>query len=265
MVEEKKPGRLQQLFTAVEKREREPPAKPQSYWARSRAIIRRRIITGILFLVPIATTLWFLNFFLGSIYTHVEPSIRPALTGWGMDPEHAGYKAVGLVTSILVVLASLYLFGLITSRAAVRRLISLAEHLVERIPFVKFFYKTSKQIVETVAMPSKGALKKVVLIDFPYPGIKAIAFATGETPLVGLSEPFVNVFVATTPNPTSGYLVLLPRSQVWETDLTMEEGVKFIVSGGILHPDNVTFSPYRSPEPALVALPTGESGSTQEE
>jgi len=152
----------------------------------------------------------------------------------------------------------LYLFGLITSRAAVKRLIGLGERLVVQIPFVKFFYKTTKQIVDTLAMSSKEALKKVVVVDFFRTGMKTIAFVTGETPVTGRSEPLVNLFVPTTPNPTSGYLVLLPPEEVWETDLTMEQAMSVIVSGGILPPERITLFPYRRQSaPASAPGPEG--------
>ncbi|MCX8036757.1 MAG: DUF502 domain-containing protein [Candidatus Sumerlaeia bacterium] len=246
MAEEKKVERLERFISRAEARRREPPP-PKGYWARNYAIIRRRIITGILFLIPIATTLWFLNFLLSTIYIKFEPLIKPILIQqWKIAPDSVAYKTVGIVMSVIAALAMLYLFGLITSRTAVKRLISLAESLVVRIPLVKFFYKTSKQIAETLALPTGSARKKVVAIDFPRIGIKTIAFATGETPLESAPEPYVNVFVPTTPNPTSGYLVLLPRESVWETNLTFEEAMRFIVSGGILPPNRILLRPYQT-------------------
>jgi uncharacterized membrane protein len=248
VVDEKKPGRLEQLFSGNAQKEREPE-KPQSYWARNYALIRRRIITGILFLIPILVTLWFLQLFLGFIHFYFERPLKVILAPWGITPDSVAYKVVAYGMSVLALLILSYLLGLVTARTAVRRLISLVERLVECIPFVKFFYKTTKQIVEIVAMPSKSALKKIVVIEFPRLGVKSLAFATGETPVEGQAEPLVNVFIPTTPNPTSGYLVLLHPSPVWETDLTMEKGLHFIISGGILAPDHLILSPYRSPAP----------------
>ena len=265
MADERKPGHLERILSENEGKGREPE-KPRSYWARNYAIIRRRIITGMLFAIPIAATVWCLDLFLELIspYFNFEWLLRPVLERRGWKPGSMAYKTIGLTMSVLVVLALLYLVGLMTSRTAVRRLIGLAERVVERIPFVKFFYKTSKQIVDIVTLPSKGAVKKVVLIDFPSPPLKTIAFATGETLVQGGAEPFVNIFVATTPHLTAGYMVLLPRSQVWETDLTMEDALKFIISGGILHPDQVALRPYRSaaPAPTLPEVPGGEAHKT---
>jgi uncharacterized membrane protein len=253
MPEEKKAlGAVDKFFEKAAAKEG-GPVRFQSYWTQSTAIIRRRIITGLLFAIPIVTTYWFLDLFLKPIYTRCEPGLRPVLEHWGMDYGTLAYSAVMVLMSVVAVLAILYLLGLVLSRAAIRRLISLAEDLVERIPFVKVFYKTAKQIVEMATLSSKGALKKVILIDFPCPPLKAIAFATGETVVKGSAEPSVIVYVATSPHITAGYMVLLPRSQVWETDLTTEEALKFVISGGILHPDQINFWPYGSPPPTLGA------------
>ena len=217
--------------------------KRLSIWAETRNVIRRRIIAGILFLIPIATTVWFLSFFLQTIYRRVEPLIRPQLLQWNMDVEGPAYTAVALTLSILSVLIFLYLVGLFVSRTAVRRLIELGESLLVRIPFVKFFYKTTKQIVDAISLP-KGAVKKVVICDFFRTGMKTVAFATGETPAEGPHKYYVNLFVPTTPNPTSGYLVMLPPEEVYETDLSLEEATRLIVSGGILPPEKIRFLPY---------------------
>jgi len=248
-------GRLGRLL------EQEPPGraapdKSQSYWRKSYATVRRRVVTGALFLIPIITTYWFVNWFLGMIKQSVEPAIREhlrrlAVTTRFIDPaalrpDNTAYKAVETILSVIVVIVFLYVLGTMTQRTALRRLISWGESLVVRIPFVKFFYKTSKQIVETFAPSSSGALKRVVMIEFPYPPVKSLAFATGETLLEGHAEPLVNVFVATTPHLTCGYMLLLPPSKVWETNLTLEEALKFIVSGGIVHPEQVIVGTYQS-------------------
>jgi uncharacterized membrane protein len=158
--------------------------------------------------------------------------------------EGALYNTVGIVLSLVLVLALFYLVGLITARRAVRRLISLGEWFVVRIPFVKFFYKTTKQIVDTIAVSTSGALQRVVIIEYPRKGIRTVAFMTGETRIDGEQEPYINLFVPTTPNPTSGYMIILPASQVMDTNMTIEEGVKFIVSGGILPPARLQMRPF---------------------
>ncbi|KPL08151.1 hypothetical protein AMJ85_08705 [candidate division BRC1 bacterium SM23_51] len=240
---DRNPGRLERILSKAEAEEPTPEIR-QSVWTQARATIRRRIITGVLFLIPIAVTIWLVNFVLTKIYFRFEPIIRPMLESWGMETTDVAYKTVGILLSILAVLIFLYLVGLITARTAVRRLIGLGEWIVGRIPFVKFVYKTVKQIVDTIALSSSGALQKVVVIEYPRPGIRTVAFVTGRTKIEGESEPCVNLFVPTTPNPTSGYMVILSPSEVCETNMTIDEAMKFIVSGGILPPELLKTMPF---------------------
>lgn len=244
MTPKKDPKRLEEIISQVETKVDEP-RKPPSVWARTAASLRNRIITGIVFVLPIVVTIWFVQFFLNTIYARIEPVLKPSLVGgWGMDPTGAAYKAVGILLSVIVVVAVLYLVGLITARRAVRRLIGLAEMIVVRIPFVKFFYTTTKRIVDSVtASSSSSVVKKVVVIEYPRRGVHAIGFVTGLTIMPGQSEPLVNLFVPTTPNPTSGYMVMLKANEVYETDLSIEEAMRFVISGGILPPDVLATRP----------------------
>lgn len=264
MGSDKNPGHLERILSKAEREKREP-GKPPSLWTRTMATTRRRVIAGILFLIPIATTIWFVKFFLETIYTSFEPVLKPVLEDrLSLDPEGTVYTAVGVILSVVVVLAFLYLVGIFVSRTFVRRVIALAEQLVVHIPFVKFFYKTTKQIVDALSLPTKGSVKKVVVIDFFRTGMKTLAFATGETPTEGQDAPYVNLFVPTTPNPTSGYLVMLPPSDVWETNLTMEEAMTLIVSGGILPPERLSLLPYRPLTPSnTVRVAENESDKSQ--
>jgi uncharacterized membrane protein len=252
---EERAGRLERLISKVEEKELEP-IRPPSVWAQTRTLLRNRIIAGTLFMIPILVTIWFVHVFLNSIYARIEPALRPHIVAWGPAewrnvppdtvPPGTAYWLVGVGLSVMVVLAILYLVGLITTRTFARRLITLGERLVVRIPFVKFFYKTSKQIVDTFGATTQSTAKKVCVIDFFRTGMKTLAFATGETPMRDSEKPYVNLFVPTTPNPTSGYLVLLPQDQVWEADLSLEEAMTLIVSGGILPPDQLRVRPYGS-------------------
>jgi len=262
MSAKRNPGRLEQIISRVGE-EKAAAEAPQSFLGQIRTLIKRRIVAGVLFLIPIATTIWFVSFFLKIIYTKFAPLMTPILQSWGMKPEGHGFQVVAVLLSLFIVLVLLYLIGVFVSRAAVRRLIGLAESILVRIPFVKFFYKTTKQIVETLSLQSQGAFKKAVLIEYPRPGVRTLAFATGETPVVGHSTPWVNLFVPTTPNPTSGYLVLLPPGDVLETDLTMEEAMTFIVSGGILPPERLHLSPYRPRSAEVPSEPGGPAAGKQ--
>jgi uncharacterized membrane protein len=244
MSEEQQPGRLGQF---LEKTVIEEKVHRVSLGRRIVATFRNRVVAGLLFLLPITVTAWFVNLFLTKIYKLFEPKLRETLELWQLKTDTTLYHAVGIVLSVIITLIILYLVGLITARTAVKRLVHMTERVLVRIPFVKFFYKTTKQIVDALSVPTAGGVKKVCVIEFFRTGMKTIAFVTGETRIADAERPYVNLFVPTTPNPTSGYLVVLPPEQVFETDLTLEEAMTFIVSGGILPPDDVVhLRPYQS-------------------
>jgi uncharacterized membrane protein len=246
--QQQEPGRFHKILTEDGVPSAEPDKAP-SLWAQSRFIVRRRIIAGILFLVPIATTIWFLSFVIELIYGNLRAPISVVLVDyWRLDPTRFWYKIIALSMSIVTVLVVLYLIGLFVSRTAVRRLIDLAERLVTKIPIVKFCYRTTKKIADALS-PSKGLLKRVVMVDFYRPNMKRLGFATGET-FDQNGKLYVNVFVPISPNVTSGHLILMLPEEVWETDIPVEEAVAFIVSGGILPVTGLQLRPYQPRPPA---------------
>jgi uncharacterized membrane protein len=118
-------------------------------------------------------------------------------------------------------------------------LIAVWESLLGRIPFVKSIYSGVKQVSDTLLSDSSYAFRKALLVEFPYPGSWTIAFLTG-TPAASvapyLEGEHISVYVPTTPNPTSGYFVMLPRSRVHELDMTVDEALKYIISMGVVGP-----------------------------
>ncbi|GAB4312230.1 MAG: hypothetical protein Kow0059_02610 [Candidatus Sumerlaeia bacterium] len=191
--------------------------------------ITQRVLTGTFLVFPFAATMivlfWIIN---GS-----DKIVRALLNTVGL-PEHITWHPV---FSVIAALMILYLIGMLSTLFVVRKLISFGESLVRRIPVVNFIYNTTKQIIEAISLQSRQSFKKVVLVEYPRKGVYAMAFMTGQTPReADDAEPLINVFLPTTPNPTSGFFLLLPRTEVLDTNLTIEEGVKMIISGGILTP-----------------------------
>jgi uncharacterized membrane protein len=138
---------------------------------------------------------------------------------------------VGLLMLFLI----LYFAGAFAANFIGKRIIAFGEGIVERMPLVKTIYGTSKQLIHSATLPGKGAFKRVVLVPFPRTGSKALGFVTGSfTDKHG--RKLLSVFVSTSPNPTSGFVVLYPEEEVEDTPLSVEEGFKIIVSGGILTP-----------------------------
>jgi len=195
--------------------------------------IRNVFITGLLITLPIALTYFILQFLFKNLDA-LSPVFTKILINMGAPiPEGYRIPALGLVITLLIVLA----VGWFTTNFFGKRLIALGEGIVEKIPFVRRIYKGSKQVVQSIAHADTRAFRKVVLIEFPRRGMLAIGFVTGESRgevQEKTREDVLNVFVPTMPNPTSGFLVFAPPEELTEIDMTIEEGIKYVVSGGIV-------------------------------
>ena len=189
--------------------------------------LRMRLMSGLLVLIPLAVTLFILNLCFASLTSFVRPVMRPWL---GELPEYI-LTLIALASTVLII----YIVGLITTHIIGRRLIQWGETLLMRLPIVKTVYAASKQVVDTFSSSTKAAFQAVVLVEFPRRDSLAVGFITG-TILSPEGKTLYRVFVATTPNPTSGFLVILPEEEVHFTDISVEDGVKMIVSGGMLAP-----------------------------
>lgn len=213
--------------------------------------LRTRMVSGLLILIPLAITLFILNLFFSSFTAFV----RPVMQLW-VDtlPEYV-LTMIALIFAVLLI----YFVGLITNHIVGRRMIQWGENLLLRLPLVKSIYSASKQVVDTFSSSTKAAFKAVVLVEFPRRGSMALGFITG-TILNPEGKTLYRVFVATTPNPTSGFLILLPEHEVHFTDISVEDGVKMIVSGGMLAPlaYQIRPAPYRFEN---VETPTAERES----
>ncbi len=191
--------------------------------------LRARMISGILVLIPLAITLFILNVILASLTAFVRPLLHPFL---GEIPENAITLIALCVTTLII-----YFTGLVTNHLIGRRMISLGERVLMKMPIIKSVYSASKQVVDTFSSSTKAAFKAVAVVEFPRKGSLAVGFVTGSmTNPEGLL--LYRVFIATTPNPTTGFLLILPAEEVQFTDITVEDGVKMIVSGGVLSPDS---------------------------
>lgn len=189
--------------------------------------LRARLVSGLLVLVPLAITLFILNFILSFLTSFVRPLLRPWV---GELPEY-----VLTLVALLATVTIIYLFGLITNHILGRRAIHWGERLLLRLPIVKSIYSASKQVVDTFSSSTKEAFQAVVLVEFPRRGSLAVGFITGSL-LDPQGKTLYRVFIATTPNPTSGFLIIFPEDDVTFTDISVEEGIKMVVSGGMLSP-----------------------------
>jgi uncharacterized membrane protein len=209
--------------------------------------MKRYLIAGLIVWVPLGITIWVLAFLINTldqILLVLPESVRPdTVLGFHMP-------GLGVVLSAAILL----LTGVIAANFAGARLISLWEALLSRIPFVKSIYSGVKQVSDTLLSDSSYAFRKALLVEFPYPGSWTIAFLTGAPAAAVtkfLDEEYVSVYVPTTPNPTSGYFVMLPKSHVHELDMTVDEALKYIISMGVVAPKPhvapTTILPARAP------------------
>lgn len=192
--------------------------------------IRKRMAQGLVAFVPVVVTILVLRFAFRTTAGILLPIIDPAVA-------HLPWLWRALL-SLAVLLVVIYLLGEIAARTVGRRILAFGESILLRVPFVKVVYRVSKQVVEAFQRPSARAFKSVVFVEFPRPGMRAVGFVTST-----LARPdgkvWKTVFVPTTPNPTTGFLQIVPSTEVEETDMTVEEGVKMVMSLGVLVPERM--------------------------
>ncbi len=197
------------------------------------ARLRNYFLTGIIVTAPISITLYVSWQFITFIDRQVTPLIPP-----NYNPETYlpfGLPGLGLVVMVVV----LMIIGALAAGFVGRWFMRASENLLERMPVVRTIYSALKQVFETVFAEKSKAFREVVLIEYPRKGIWAIGFATGSTKgevRKIIEHEIVNVFLPTTPNPTSGFLLFLPRKDVIFLDMTVEEGVKMVISAGVVTP-----------------------------
>jgi uncharacterized membrane protein len=195
--------------------------------------LRAYFLTGVIVTAPITITIFLVWQFLTFLDTHVA-GLLPAR----YNPEtYLPFSLPGL--GLLLMLAFLTLVGMLTAGLAGRTLVRIGERLLSRMPIVRSVYGTLKQIFETVLAQKSRSFREVVLVEYPRRGLSAIGFVTGPTRgeiQARSQEEMVNVFLPTTPNPTSGFLLFVPKTDLIHLDMTIEEGMKMVISGGIVGP-----------------------------
>ena len=214
-------------------------------------VIKNRIIAGIITIIPVAITYLVVKFLFNKIHRIFEPMVTNVF--------HIQSPIIGIALSLFLAFAFVYTVGLLSALLLFRRWLAKAEVILAKIPFVKFLYLTSKQVIDSLALPKSKAFKRVVFIEYPRKGIRSIAFATGEIQIKNSNDVFVSVFLPTTPNPTSGFLLYLPKDQIQDTNLSIEDGMKIVISAGILAPQGIETYEHDS-----MPLPTTEPATFTE-
>jgi uncharacterized membrane protein len=197
--------------------------------------IRYYFLTGLVVAAPISITVYLAWAFINTIDRNVTPLIPKAYNPETYLP--FGIPGLGLV----VVVVFLTVLGALTANLFGRALIRMGERILNRMPIIRSVYSTIKQIFETVVTQNTGSFKDVVLVEYPRRGIWAIAFVTSENKgevQEKLENEIINVFLPTTPNPTSGFLLFVPKKDLIYLDMTTDEGVKYVISAGLVDPYN---------------------------
>jgi uncharacterized membrane protein len=201
--------------------------------------MKRYLIAGLIVWVPIGITIWVLHFLLSTLDQTL------LLLPETLRPEHwLGFRIPGL--GVLLAFGILLVTGVIAANILGQRMIRWWETILGRIPFVKSIYSSVKQVSDTLLSDTGNAFRKALLVEFPHENSWTIAFLTGvPAPAVArhFDEEYVSVYVPTTPNPTSGYFVMVPRSRTRELDMTVDEALKYIVSMGVVVPRGSTVAP----------------------
>ncbi|NJL51197.1 MAG: DUF502 domain-containing protein [Hydrococcus sp. SU_1_0] len=200
--------------------------------------LKSDLIAGLLVVIPLATTIW-LSIATArwaiNLFTRIPKQINPFD---GLNPILT--DVLNFLVGFTVPLLSILTIGLMARNIAGRWLLDFGEQLLQAIPLAGSVYKTLKQILETLLSDSKAKFRKVVLVEYPRKGVWTIGFVTGKvSPQLQnhLPEEVISVFVPTTPNPTSGWYTVVPKQEVIDIDISIEDAFKVLISGGIVSPE----------------------------
>ena len=206
-----------------------------------------RLGRGFLVLVPLMVTLLIVNYLVISMRTIFRPSVNIIIQNRYLEGVPAITPLAWLVL-VVVLVAFFYFVGALVMAGSRRRVVQLQSAILSRIPVVKTIYGVARQATDALAT-SQHSFSRVVLLEWPRPGITAMGFVTGHCHLPADNRTMLVVYIPTVPNPTSGMLAILPESEVIDTDITVEEAMKVVFSGGIVLPEAMRFGPLLTPRP----------------
>ena len=195
--------------------------------------MKKYLITGLLIWIPLAITIWVLELIVSTMDQSLlllPPQYQPQVL--------FGHQIPGLGALLTVVVV--FVTGVLASNILGQRLLLFWEYLLGRIPVVKTIYSGVKQVSDTLFAPGGQAFSKALLVQYPREGSWTIAFLTGRPGgdvANHLHGDYVSVYVPTTPNPTSGFFLMMPKSEVIELDMSVDEALRYVISMGVVAPD----------------------------
>ncbi|MDC0919921.1 DUF502 domain-containing protein [Candidatus Thioglobus sp.] len=193
--------------------------------------LRNYFISGLLFWIPLGLSVVVIKFFLELVNDIVPPEYLPEAL-FHLDSVIPGS---GIVWVVLIIIIT----GALVSNFIGRKLVEIWEKILNKIPGFRGIYKALKQLSDTVLSPSGNSFKKALLVEYPRKGMWTIAFQTGDYQgeiAKRIGQELVNIYVPTTPNPTSGFFIMLPKSDIIELDMSVDEAFKLIISTGVVEP-----------------------------
>lgn len=206
--------------------------------------IRKCFISGVLVWLPIWVTLLVVTFIVDLLSRSLlllPPKFQPDVI--------FGFHIPGI--GVLLTLVILFVTGMLAANIIGSRLVAFGDSLVARIPLVRSIYTGVKQVAQTLFTPGGQSFRKVLLVEFPCQGVWSVAFQTGEgSKEIENSlnkEPMVTYFIPTTPNPTSGFLMMAPKDKVVELDMSVDQALKFVISLGVVQPSSTLTSNQQKP------------------
>lgn len=195
-------------------------------------ILRRYIIAGLLVWVPVGITILIIKLFvdlLDRTLLLLPHQLRPEnLLGFDIP-------GLGIFISAFIIITT----GFVVTNFIGRRMVNFGENILDRIPLVRSIYSAVKQVTQTILSSDKNSFRQVVLIQYPRKGVWTLAFQTGEAMATFnelTNEQLLTVFIPTTPNPTSGFILMIPEDEVIKLDIDVEDALKFIMSLGVVTP-----------------------------
>ena len=201
---------------------------------------RNAFLTGLLIFLPLGTTIFVVNFLLNMFK---EPATRFAgQLGLQGESFFFGLETLLALVGLFVGILALTFLGFVSNYVLGKFFINSYERILSRVPFVSTVYRTVKQIVDTFGKQNRDVFKQVVMIEYPRPGIYALAFTTGEAQGVvqdATDQVLINCFLPTTPNPTSGFYLLVPQEDVISLEISVEDAFKLVMSAGLVTPETL--------------------------
>jgi uncharacterized membrane protein len=218
--------------------------------ASSRPSLQRYFITGLLTLMPIWLTWIVFKFVFGLLSDLSRPWVGPLSRSIADDwPRALGWlddswsqTTIALIATLITIFA----VGMLAHRVIGQRLIGWIELGIARVPLANTVYGSARKLLDILQTKPEGA-QRVVLVDFPHRDMKAVGFVTRILREEGTGRELAAVYVPTTPNPTSGYLEIVPVERLVPTDWTVDQAMSFIISGGAVSPENIPFQPPAEP------------------